>query len=169
MNTTLRKLSVNGLLVAGLSLGILGVAAGAADSPSGGPETVLDNLALYASRGQPIHYCRTGWQEGHPVTTMTNCTVTTDLTPFENRIRLLSSDEIIWVEFTSETLRMDELVRMWGRPQLEYDRAHRVSFRWNMPAAGLSGWMFWGDPREIPATTSLVLEVLDDSGGLSRD
>lgn len=148
---------------------ILSSTAVKADSAPAGPATVLDNLALYASRGQPIHYCQTNWQPGRPSAATTNCTVTTDLTPFQNRTRLLSSDEIIWVEFTRETLSMAELVRMWGRPRLEYDRAHRVSFRWNMPTAGLSGWMFWGDPREIPATTSLVLEASDEGESLSPD
>ena len=128
------------------------------------PSTVLDNLALYASRGQPIHYCPTGWQQRRPATRSTACMVIPDLTPFQNRASLLQDSEVLWVEFTSETLSLDELIRSWGRPQIEHDQAQRVSFRWNLATAGLSVWMFWGDPREIPATTSLVLEALDDSG-----
>ena len=128
------------------------------------PLTALDNLALYASRGQPIHHCQTSWQQGHPATAVTTCTVIPELALLQNRESLLQDGEFIWVEFTSETLSLDELIRSWGRPQIEHDQAQRVSFRWNLATAGLSVWMFWGDPREIPATTSLVLEALDDTG-----
>ena len=148
---------------------LISIIAAPAVSALPGPALVFDNLALYASRGHPIHYCQYSWQEGDRETAATNCAVSTDLAPFQNRTDPLSSDEIIWVEFTSETLDMTELVQMWGRPQIEYDRAHRTSLRWTVPTAGLSGWMFWGDPREIPATTSLVLEALDESAILSPE
>jgi len=173
VNTTNRKLLVivparlSVWLVSGLaSLLALFLAATSTAATAGSPSTVLDNLALYASRGQLIHYCPMGWQQRRPVTTTTACMVIADFTPFEHKAALLQDGEVLWVEFTSETLDMAELVQMWGRPQIEYDRAHRTSFRWTIPAAGLSGWMFWGDPREIPATTSLVLEALDETGSL---
>ena len=128
------------------------------------PLTALDNLALYASRGQPIHHCQTSWQQGHPATAVTTCTVIPELALLQNRESLLQDGEFIWVEFTSETLSVDELIRLWGRPVLSRGQGTRFGLRWTLGAAGLSAWMFWGDPHEIPGTTILTLEALDGSG-----
>ena len=133
------------------------------------PSTPLDNLALYASRGQPIHYCPTGWHQHRPTSGIMTCTVISDLTPFENRKSLPQDGEFIWVEFTSENLNVDELIRLWGRPVLSREQGNRVSLQWTLDAAGLSARMFWGDPHKLPGTTILTLEALDDTGSTDLD
>ena len=133
------------------------------------PLTALDNLALYASRGQPIHHCQTSWQQGHPATAVTTCTVIPELAPLKNRESLLQDGEFIWVEFTGETLSVDELIRLWGRPVLSRGQGNRVGLRWTLGAAGLSAWMFWGDPHKLPGTTILTLEALEDMGSTGPD
>ena len=133
------------------------------------PLTALDNLALYASRGQPIHYCPTGWHQHRPTSGIMTCTVISDLTPFENRKSLPQDGEFIWVEFTSENLNVDELIRLWGRPVLSREQGNRVSLQWTLDAAGLSARMFWGDPHKLPGTTILTLEALDDTGSTGPD
>ena len=131
------------------------------------PSTALDNLALYVSRGQPIYYCQASWLRGPPATT-TYCRAITDFTPFQNRASLLREGELIRVEFTRDALSISDLIQQWGRPVLAHDRERQVSLRWDL-AAGLSGWMLWGDPYKLPGTASLVLEALGDSDSTGPD
>ena len=157
------------LLAAGIVSMVTAAFVSSTAATANAPSTTLDNLALYASRGQPIHYCPTGWHQHRPTSGTMTCTVISDLTPFENRKSLPQDGEFIWVEFTSENLNVDELIRLWGRPVLSREQGNRVSLQWTLDAAGLSARMFWGDPHKLPGTTILTLEALDDTGSTDLD
>jgi len=157
------------LLAAGIvsALTIVFIASRAATAKA--PPTVLDNLALYANRGQPIHFCQTTRDSSKPTILTTACSLVTDLTPFQNRTPLLRNGEFMWMEFTGETLSMTELIRLWGRPLLAQVRENRFGLQWNLVADGLGGWMNWGEPHQTPMATILTLEALDGSGRIGPD
>ncbi len=117
---------------------------------------VLENLALYVSRGQDVRWCHVEW---HQASTM-RCTAVTDLQSLIGMGSLLGGGDYVSVAFDRRTLSAAELLAHWGTPRIVSDRRNnRVSLEWDLSPANMTGWLSWEDRHEVPETAELTLSV----------